>query len=106
MRDAKPLKTDILPWEDIIICVEPPEDVSEGGVVLADTEDGDKKKPEKGIVVAIGPLGDKTKKLPIALEVGDLIFYERYTSNRIPDKGILYNFVRTKFVMGAKKIGK
>lgn len=93
----------ITPWEDIIICTEPPEDVTEQGVYVGtgDTTDPS-KKPEKGIVFAIGPISGKDK-LPIDVKVGDLIFYERYTANRINDGGNEYNFVRFKYIMGIKK---
>lgn len=92
----------IIPWEDIIICTEPPEDTTDEGILLSNNTD-DSKKPEKGIVWAIGPLSDPKKKLPFDIKVGDLLFYERYTANRVPDNGVEYNFVRLKFVMGVKK---
>lgn len=99
-----PAKFDkLLPWEDVVICTEAPEDVTDQGVIIG-TGDGtdERKKPEKGIVFAIGPVSEKGKKLAIDLKVGDLIFYERYTANKISDGGKEYNFIRTKFIMGAK----
>jgi chaperonin GroES len=96
-------ESSIIPWEDVIICTEAPEETTEQGVYL--TANDDKKKPEKGIVVAVGPSSEKGKKLPIALQPGDLIFYERYTSNEIPWQGRKYNFIRFKSLMGAVRKG-
>jgi co-chaperonin GroES (HSP10) len=93
----------ILPWSDIIIVTEPPEDVTENGVLIGNAPSAEEKArtPEKGVVVAIGKNSDTKHKFPIALKPGDLIFYERYTANKIPYQGKEYNFIRTKFIMGA-----
>lgn len=102
------VSTKISPWEDVLIVVDPPEDVTDQGVVLsADTEEDKKRKPEKGIVVAIGPASAESKtikKLLDNIKLGDLVFYERYTSNKIPDAGSEFNFVRFKYIMGYKKL--
>lgn len=95
----------LTPWEDVLICTEPPEDVTEQGVYVGTGGGDEKKKPEKGIVFAIGPVSGKDK-LPIDVKVGDLIFYERYTANKISDAGTEYNFVRFKYIMGVKPFQK
>lgn len=104
----KTAKTHIFPWLDVIIVTDPPEDVTEQGVVLlTESEEDKKKKPEKGIVVAKGIISEEHKamrKLVDEVEIGDMIFYERYTANKIPDAGREYNFVRVRYIMGFKKI--
>lgn len=102
MADSTVKFGNILPWEDVVVCTEAPEDVTDQGVYMAPSGD-EKKKPEKGIIVAIGASSEEGKKLPINLVPGDLIFYERYTANIISDGGKDYNFVRFKYIMGAKK---
>ncbi len=68
---------------------------------MAPSNESDKnKKPDKGIVVAIGKSGDQKMT---GIEVGDLVFYERYTKNETTDEGKIYNFVRAKHIMGYKK---
>lgn len=106
--NAQPPKFDskIIPWEDVVICTDPPEEVTEHGVILPGP-DGSRvdpsKRPEKAIVYAVGKLSDPKKKLPFSLEVGDLIFYERYTANVISDANKNYNFIHFKNIMGVKK---
>lgn len=95
----------ILPWTDVVLCKEAPEETTEEGIYIGKDDGGRdaNKKPEKGIVVAVGPSSDPDKKPPYDIEPGDLIFFERYTANFIPDKNVEYNFIRFKFIMGAKK---
>lgn len=98
----------LLPWEDLIICKEVSDEKTAHGVYLpsADQLDNPDKQPEKGIVVSVGKLSDLKKKLPVAIEPGDMIFYERYTANKIPDGTEIRNFIRLKFVVGVKKLVK
>jgi co-chaperonin GroES (HSP10) len=109
MADTAPTPTfnkQILPWEDVVICTDPPEERTEEGVILPGSEASaadPSKKPEKGIVYAIGKTSDPKKKLPLNLEIGDQIFYERYTANVISDANKKYNFIRFKNIMGVKK---
>ena len=92
------------PWEDVVICTDPPEETTEEGIYIGKDEGKDiTKKPEKGIVYAVGKSSDPDKKLPFDLQAGDMIFFERYTANFISDRNVNYNFVRFKFIMGVKK---
>lgn len=101
--DKKPIKFGkLIPWKDVVICTEPPEETTEHGVILDPKSAQDAaKQPQKGLVFAVGPSSDTKKK--VNLQPGDLLFFERYTSNPIEEKGVVYNFVRFKFIMGAKK---
>lgn len=106
-KAAETVKFDekILPWEDIIICTPAPEETTREGIYLPDNETAasdPSKKPEKGVVYAIGKLSEK-KKLPVDIEVGDMILYERYTANFIPVGNTTYNFIRIKNVMAVRK---
>lgn len=96
----------IQPWEDVILCGKPPEEKTKQGVILPGSEEAQHdptKRPEKGIVVAVGPRSEEGKKYPIAIQPGDMIFYERYSGNPISDQGIQLNFIRLRFVVGVKK---
>jgi len=93
------IKVSIIPWTDCIITIDPPEESTEQGIVLSQELDS-KQKPDKGIVVAIGKSGESKM---VGIEVGDTVFYERYTKNETTDEGKIYNFVRAKHIMGYKK---
>lgn len=103
MAENKDIK--IVPWEDVLITVDAPEDRTEQGVILPGaSQTEEKKKPDKGIVVAVGPQSKEVKtSVKANIEPGDLVYYERYTTNAIPDGGHEYNFVRFKYIMGYKK---
>lgn len=102
-EDKKPLKFGKLAaWEDVVICVEPPEEFTEHGVAISpDAKLDASKQPQKGIVYAVG-LSSDPKKV-IDLKPGDLLFFERYTANVVNEQGVDYNFVRFRNIMGAKK---
>lgn len=95
-------ETIITPWSDVVICVAPPEDTTEQGVIIgnAPSEEEKSRTPEKGIVIAVGKNTEEKTKPSISLKPGYIIFYERYTANKISHGGKEYNFIRTKFIMG------
>ncbi len=53
------------------------EEVTKSGIVLPDTA---KEKPQEGTVVAVGPglLTDEGKRLPMDVEVGQIVLYGKY----------------------------
>lgn len=107
-EEKEPRFETLEPWEDIIICEDAPEERTQEGIYLPSSDGGDtpidpNKRPEKGIVMAVGKLSDAKKKLPVDIRPGDMIFYERYTANKIPDQGKMRNFIRLKFIVGVKK---
>jgi chaperonin GroES len=60
--------------------------LSPGGIVLPETA---KKKPQIGVVLAVGPgaRDEKGKRIEIDLSVGDRILYVRYAGIEIKDNG-------------------
>ena len=68
----------IKPLADRVI-IEPAaaEEKTAGGIIIPDTA---KEKPQKGIVVAVGP-GKKDE--PLTVKVGDAILYGKYAGTEI-----------------------
>lgn len=79
----KPLIKKIKPMGDRIVVERArEEDVSKGGIVIPDTA---KEKPIRGIVVAVGP-GKRLESgqiQPMALKVGDKIYFGKYAGTEI-----------------------
>ena len=71
-------KLKIKPLADrVIIEASAAEEKTTGGIIIPDTA---KEKPQKGIVVAIGP-GKKDE--PLTVKVGDAVLYGKYTGTEI-----------------------
>jgi len=78
--DLKPLGSRVL--------VEPVEEneVTAGGIVLPDTA---KEKPQKGIILSIGP-GDRDEdgdRIPMDVKVGDTVLFQKYGGTEIKVEG-------------------
>jgi len=76
--DLKPLGNRVL--------VEPVEEneVTAGGIVLPDTA---KEKPQKGVILSIGP-GDRDEDgehIPMDVKVGDKVIFGTYAGNTVED---------------------
>jgi chaperonin GroES len=73
----------IRPLDDRIV-VEPveAEEKTAGGILLPDTA---KQKPQRGIVLAVGPgkLSDKGQRTAVSVVKGDEVIYGRYAGNDI-----------------------
>jgi co-chaperonin GroES (HSP10) len=95
------MTNDILPWRGVILCQEVEEETTASGLVLnVNPGEDPNKKPDKGIVVAVGEPEDPDKPFPYKLKAGDLVFYERYTKNVIRHGTKTYNFIYAKNIMG------
>ena len=57
--------------------IEGDEQMSAGGIYIPDTA---KEKPQEGKVVAVGPgrMTDDGKRVPLEIQVGDLVVYSKY----------------------------
>jgi chaperonin GroES len=64
------------------------EDKTAGGIIIPDTA---KEKPQKGIVVAVGP-GKKDE--PMTVKVGDSVLYGKYAGTEITIDGENYLIMR------------
>jgi len=58
------------------------EDVTKGGIILPDTA---KEKPQRGVVIAVGPgrLDDEGKRIPMEVKKGDKVIYSKYAGSEI-----------------------
>jgi len=66
-----------------------------GGIIIPDTA---KEKPQKGVVVAVGP--GKKKDEPVTLKVGDKVLYGKYSGTEINIDGKEYLIMRADDVLG------
>ncbi|HWR64585.1 MAG TPA: co-chaperone GroES [Bellilinea sp.] len=70
------------------VVVEPleQEEVTAGGIVLPETA---KEKPQKGVVLAIGPgdRDDEGKRVAMDVKVGDTVLYAKYGGTEIKVDG-------------------
>lgn len=58
------------------------EDVTKGGIILPDTA---KEKPQRGVVIAVGPgrLDEEGKRIPMEVKKGDKVIYSKYAGSEI-----------------------
>jgi chaperonin GroES len=58
------------------------EEVTKGGIILPDTA---KEKPQRGVVVAVGPgrLDEAGKRVPMEVKKGDKVIYSKYAGSEI-----------------------
>ncbi|MDP2918668.1 MAG: co-chaperone GroES [Dehalococcoidia bacterium] len=58
------------------------EEKTKSGIYLPDTA---KEKPQEGKVIAVGPgrVTDEGKRIPMDVEVGDIIIYGKYSGSEI-----------------------
>lgn len=58
------------------------EDVTKGGIILPDTA---KEKPQRGVVIAVGPgrLDEEGKRVPMEVKKGDKVIYSKYAGSEI-----------------------
>jgi len=66
------------------------EEVSKGGIILPDTV---KEKPQRGMIIAVGPgrLDEEGKRIPMDVKKGDKVIYSKYAGSEIKqdDKEVL-----------------
>jgi chaperonin GroES len=60
------------------------EEKTAGGLIIPDTA---KEKPQKGVVVAVGP---GTEDLKLTVKVGDVVLYGKYSGTEISYGGTNY----------------
>ena len=70
----------------IIVRREVSEEKTSGGILLPDTA---KKKPQRGVVLAVGPgkLNNKDgSRIPMTLKVGDVVLFTAWAGDEFKDK--------------------
>jgi chaperonin GroES len=82
-------KLNIKPLADRVV-IEPSqaEEKTSGGIIIPDTA---KEKPQKGVVVSVGP-GKKDE--PMTVKEGDLVLYGKYAGTEISIEGGDYFIMR------------
>jgi chaperonin GroES len=80
------------------------EDKTKSGIYIPDTA---KEKPQEGKVIAVGPgkMTDEGKRIPMDVEVGDIIIYAKYGGSEIKLDDEELIIVRESDIL-AKKVKK
>ena len=82
-------KLNIQPLADrVLIESAAAETKTSSGIIIPDTA---KEKPQRGIVVAVGP---GTKENPVTLKVGDNVLYGKYSGTVLQHEGNDYLIMR------------
>ena len=82
-------KLNIQPLADrILIESAAVETKTSSGIIIPDTA---KEKPQRGIVVAVGP---GTKENPVTVKVGDNVLYGKYSGTELQHEGKDYLIMR------------
>lgn len=94
--DQSMWKIDLEPMDDRLVIEQAHvrgEEVRESGIVLPEIA---REKPEEGTIVAAGPgrRGDDGKRVPLAVKVGDVVLYGKYSGIEIKHQGKPYLIVR------------
>lgn len=80
---AKKTKVKFRPTDDRVL-VEPVEadETTAGGIILPDAA---REKPQRGVVIAVGPgkLLDSGKRGELSVKLGDQVFYGKYSGTEI-----------------------
>jgi chaperonin GroES len=79
----------------VLIKPAPAEEKTKGGIIIPDTA---KEKPQKGVVIAVGPgkYAEQTGNLiPIKQKIGDVVLYGKYSGTEISVEGDDYLIMRS-----------
>ena len=85
----------------VLIKVLDSEEKTKGGIIIPDTA---KEKPQEGKVVAVGPgkLTDDGKRLPVEVEVGDIVVFSKYGGTEYREGDVEYMVLRDDDVLFKK----
>lgn len=104
MPTATAKKLKIRPLDDRVV-VEPfeAEERTRGGIVLPDTA---REKPQQGKVIATGPgklLEKSGERGKMSLNVGDVVFYGKYSGTEVELEGDKYVILRESDVLAVQE---
>jgi chaperonin GroES len=89
-------KVSFVPQGDrVLVEVAEAEEKTSGGIIIPDSA---KEKPQKGIIVAVGP--GKKKDEPMTVKVGDKVLYGKYSGSEITIDGKEYQIMRQDDILG------
>ena len=86
----------------VLIKVLDSEEKTAGGIIIPDKE---KKKPQEGEVVAIGPgiKNDQGKLSPLDVKVGDIVLFGKWSGTDVKIDGREYSIMKEADIMGISK---
>jgi chaperonin GroES len=89
-------KVNFIPQGDrVLVEVAEAEEKTAGGIIIPDSA---KEKPQKGVIVAVGP--GKKKDEPMTVKVGDQVLYGKYSGTEITIEGKEYQIMRQDDLLG------
>ena len=89
-------KVNFTPQGDrVLVEVAEAEEKTAGGIIIPDSA---KEKPQKGVIVAVGP--GKKKDEPMTVKVGDKVLYGKYSGTEISIEGKEYQIMRQDDLLG------
>jgi chaperonin GroES len=96
-------KINIQPLADRIVIVPVSEKKTLSGIIIPET--GNKERPEKGEVVAVGPgrITDDGKNIPPQIKVGDIVVFAKYGPEEVKVDGVDYYILREDQVLAVIK---
>lgn len=80
---GKKTKVNFRPMGDrVLVQVSEAEETTAGGIILPDSA---REKPQRGTIVAVGPgrLLDSGQRGELAVNVGDVVFYGKYSGTEV-----------------------
>jgi chaperonin GroES len=92
-------KVVLKPLEDrIVVSPLEAEQVTASGLVIPDTA---KEKPQEGKVLAVGPgrFDDKGARVPVDVQVGDVVLYSKYGGTEVKYSGEEYLVLSARDVL-------
>lgn len=93
------MSVSIKPLEDrIVIKQVEAERTTASGLVIPDTA---KEKPQEGEVIAVGPgrIDDNGNRVPLDVEVGDVVIYSRYGGTEVKYAGEEFQILSARDVL-------
>ncbi|MCP4482270.1 MAG: co-chaperone GroES [bacterium] len=89
--------------DNILIKVEEAQEVKVNGIILSDSAQ-DNQQLQEGKVLLVGPgkMNSEGKDLPMHLQVGDIVVFEKYTGREIKENNEKYTLVKQESVLMIK----
>ena len=74
------------------------QETKRGGIIIPDTA---KEKPQEGEVLAVGPgrIDDNGKRIPLDINVGDVVIYSKYGGTEVKYSGEDYLILSARDVL-------
>ena len=83
----------IKPLADRVLVLPAQAEEKVGGIIIPDTA---KEKPQRGTIVAVGAgkVNDKGERIPMDVQVGDVVIYGKFGGNEVKVDGEKYLLMR------------